>query len=146
MPADWSIIKCVCLDVDSTVCVDEGLDELATYLGVSDQVKVITEKAMSGELDFTQAFEARLSMMNLTKKKLDEFMDNYPKHLIRYITDFEDKLKDSLLFLKSLQSHHQSMKVRGVLLLMLLLLLKHELGTLWLPRDAPHKSHILCED
>lgn len=39
MFADWSNIKCVCLDVDSTVCEDEGLDEIAGFLGVTDKVE-----------------------------------------------------------------------------------------------------------
>lgn len=30
---------CVCFDVDSTICEDEGIDELASFLGVGAQVK-----------------------------------------------------------------------------------------------------------
>nr|CAH8849374.1 unnamed protein product [Trichobilharzia regenti] len=50
---------------------------------------------MSGELDFTQAFEARLSMMNLTKKKLDEFMDNYPVKLTPGIENLIQQFKEN---------------------------------------------------
>ena len=35
----WKIADCVCFDVDSTVCQDEGIDVLADFLGVSSQVK-----------------------------------------------------------------------------------------------------------
>ncbi len=35
----WRTADCVCFDVDSTVCVDEGIDELAAYLGVGEKVK-----------------------------------------------------------------------------------------------------------
>ena len=37
--AIWRSADCVCLDVDSTVCRDEGIDELAKYIGVGDQVR-----------------------------------------------------------------------------------------------------------
>jgi hypothetical protein len=47
MPADtceavrtiWQQADAVCFDVDSTVCKDEGLDELAEYCGVGEQVR-----------------------------------------------------------------------------------------------------------
>lgn len=32
---------CVCFDVDSTVCVDEGADELAAFMGVGEQVAAL---------------------------------------------------------------------------------------------------------
>ena len=35
----WQKADAVCFDVDSTVCKDEGLDELAEYCGVGQQVK-----------------------------------------------------------------------------------------------------------
>jgi phosphoserine phosphatase len=34
----WRTADCVCLDVDSTVIVDEGIDELAGYLGKGKEV------------------------------------------------------------------------------------------------------------
>ncbi|OON19656.1 putative phosphoserine phosphatase SerB, partial [Opisthorchis viverrini] len=38
---DWSSIGCVCFDVDSTVCVDEGIDELARFLGCESEVQAV---------------------------------------------------------------------------------------------------------
>ena len=35
----WRQADAVCFDVDSTVIVDEGIDELAAFCGVADQVK-----------------------------------------------------------------------------------------------------------
>ena len=40
----WAAADCVCFDVDSTVCQDEGLDELAEFSGVGDKVKQWTKK------------------------------------------------------------------------------------------------------
>ena len=35
----WRHADCVCFDVDSTLCKDEGIDELATYLHKGEEVK-----------------------------------------------------------------------------------------------------------
>ena len=37
--AIWRAADCVCIDVDSTACTDEGIDELAKYLGVGKEVR-----------------------------------------------------------------------------------------------------------
>jgi phosphoserine phosphatase len=34
----WKKADCVCFDVDSTVCQDEGIDELAYFLGKGDAI------------------------------------------------------------------------------------------------------------
>ena len=34
----WHQADAVCFDVDSTVCTDEGIDELAAFLDVGEQV------------------------------------------------------------------------------------------------------------
>jgi len=34
----WKNTDAVCFDVDSTVCQGEGIDDLAAYLGVGEQV------------------------------------------------------------------------------------------------------------
>ena len=39
--AIWRSADCVCFDVDSTICTDEAIDELAAYLGVGDQVTAL---------------------------------------------------------------------------------------------------------
>ena len=36
--AAWKNADCVCFDVDSTVCTDEGVDELAAFLSVGKEV------------------------------------------------------------------------------------------------------------
>lgn len=34
----WKTVKAVAFDVDSTVCTDEGIDKLAVYCNVADEV------------------------------------------------------------------------------------------------------------
>ena len=45
----------VCFDVDSTVICEEGIDELAAYLGVGEAVAEMTAKAMGGDVPFHEA-------------------------------------------------------------------------------------------
>ena len=37
-------VDAVCFDVDSTVCTTEGIDELAAFLGVGEQVAAVTKQ------------------------------------------------------------------------------------------------------
>jgi phosphoserine phosphatase len=60
--------RLVVFDMDSTLIEAEVIDELAKAAGVGEQVAAITERAMSGELDFTESFKARLALL----KGLDE--------------------------------------------------------------------------
>jgi phosphoserine phosphatase len=60
--------RLVVFDMDSTLIEAEVIDELAREAGVGDQVAGITERAMLGELDFSQSFAERLALL----KGLDE--------------------------------------------------------------------------
>lgn len=55
--------RLVCFDMDSTLIEQEVIDELAKEAGVGEQVAEITERAMSGELDFNQSFAARVALL-----------------------------------------------------------------------------------
>jgi phosphoserine phosphatase len=55
--------KLVQLDVDSTLISQEVIDILAEKAGVGDQVKLITESAMRGELDFESSLRARVALL-----------------------------------------------------------------------------------
>lgn len=35
----WKQTDCVCFDVDSTICTNEAIDELAKYCNVGDKVE-----------------------------------------------------------------------------------------------------------
>ncbi len=60
--------RLVAFDMDSTLIEAEVIDELAKAAGVGEQVAEITERAMRGELDFTESFKARVALL----KGLDE--------------------------------------------------------------------------
>jgi phosphoserine phosphatase len=55
-------------DMDSTMILQECIDELADEAGVGDRVKEITARAMNGELDFEGALIERVGLL----KGLDE--------------------------------------------------------------------------
>lgn len=55
--------RLVCFDMDSTLIEQEVIDELAIEAGVGAEVAEITERAMSGELDFNQSFAARVALL-----------------------------------------------------------------------------------
>ncbi|PAV25074.1 phosphoserine phosphatase SerB [Tamilnaduibacter salinus] len=60
--------RLVVFDMDSTLIEAEVIDELAAEAGVGEQVAAITERAMRGELDFSESFAERLALL----KGLDE--------------------------------------------------------------------------
>lgn len=60
--------RLVAFDMDSTLIEAEVIDELAKAAGVGEQVAAITERAMSGEIDFTESFKERVALL----KGLDE--------------------------------------------------------------------------
>jgi len=55
--------RLVVFDMDSTLIEAEVIDELAKEAGVGDQVAAITERAMCGELDFSESFRARVALL-----------------------------------------------------------------------------------
>ncbi len=55
--------RLVVLDVDSTFIRQEAIELLAAKADVLDQVSLITESAMRGELDFEQSLRSRVALL-----------------------------------------------------------------------------------
>jgi phosphoserine phosphatase len=71
--------RLVAFDMDSTLIEAEVIDELAKAAGVGAQVAAITERAMAGELDFTESFTARVALLKgLHESVLAEIAANLP--------------------------------------------------------------------
>ncbi|CAJ0936803.1 unnamed protein product, partial [Mesorhabditis belari] len=88
----WKMADCVCFDVDSTVCRDEAIDELANFLGVGEAVSKATKAAMNGNTRFREALRSRLNVMKPSKEQIEKFkIENPPK-----LTPGIDKLISSL--------------------------------------------------
>ncbi|KAL3617851.1 hypothetical protein CASFOL_038172 [Castilleja foliolosa] len=67
----WRNANVVCFDLDSKVCLDEGIDELAECCGAGEAVAewtarlVDSARAMNGSARFEQALAARLSLLTI---------------------------------------------------------------------------------
>jgi phosphoserine phosphatase len=65
--------RLVVFDMDSTLIEAEVIDELARIAGVGEQVSAITERAMRGEIDFSESFRARVALLRgLKEEALEE--------------------------------------------------------------------------
>jgi phosphoserine phosphatase len=71
----------VCFDVDSTVCTDEGIDELAAFCGAGDAVAALTARAMGGSVPFQDALAARLDLIRPSTAALAAFLADHPPRL-----------------------------------------------------------------
>jgi len=74
----WRHCDAVCFDVDSTVCQDEAIDELAEFCGVGEKVAEVTKVAMNGGLSFREALNARLNLIQPSRQKLEAFLKLRP--------------------------------------------------------------------
>lgn len=79
--------RLICFDMDSTLIETEVIDELAMRAGVGEQVKAITERAMRGEIDFSESFRERVALLKgLDESVMQEIAENLP------ITEGVDRL------------------------------------------------------
>lgn len=71
--------RLICFDMDSTLIQTEVIDELAERAGVGDEVKAITESAMRGEIDFSESFKKRVSLLKgLDESVMKDIAENLP--------------------------------------------------------------------
>ena len=71
--------RLVCFDMDSTLIQAEVIDKLAELAGVGDEVKLITESAMQGEIDFKESFIRRMQLLKgLSEDVLHDVAVNLP--------------------------------------------------------------------
>jgi phosphoserine phosphatase len=83
--------KLIVFDMDSTLIDAETIDELAKAAGVGREVSAITERAMKGEIDFSQALKERVKLLKgLTLEDAIAALDKMPlmpgaKELINFV-------------------------------------------------------------
>lgn len=71
----------VCFDVDSTVIVEEGIDELAEFCGKGEEVSNLTREAMGGAMTFQEALRRRLDIIKPTQSQIRQFLMEKPSTL-----------------------------------------------------------------
>lgn len=89
----WKNAEAVCFDVDSTVCVDEGIDELAEFCGAGTAVAEWTARAMGGSVPFEEALAARLSLFKPSLSQVQDFLEKRPPRLSPGIEELVKKLR-----------------------------------------------------
>jgi len=83
----------VCLDVDSTVSPDEGIDVLAAMAGVAEQVATLTRAAMGGTVKFEDALAQRLAIIKPTPELIDKCLTVHPPRLTPGCAEFVAALR-----------------------------------------------------
>lgn len=69
--------KLIVFDMDSTLIQHEVIDEMAAVYGIGGKVKLITEKAMNGELNFDEALRERVALLKgLKKRDMEKIVEN----------------------------------------------------------------------
>ncbi|ERN05212.1 hypothetical protein AMTRI_Chr08g166540 [Amborella trichopoda] len=89
----WRSVDAVCFDVDSTVCLDEGIDELAAFCGAGEVVAQWTARAMNGSVRFEDALAARLSLFKPSLNQVNGFLEKRPPRISPGIPELMKKLK-----------------------------------------------------
>ncbi|CAM6018239.1 unnamed protein product [Sphagnum balticum] len=93
MVALWRHAQAVCFDVDSTVCEDEGIDELAAFCGAGEAVAAWTARAMGGSVPFESALAARLALFQPSVTTVAKFLASRPPRLNPGIQELVSKLQ-----------------------------------------------------
>jgi phosphoserine phosphatase len=66
----------VIFDMDSTLITAEVIDEMAVMYGVGEKVKLITARAMNGELRFDQSLTERVALLKgFNRRHMEDIMD-----------------------------------------------------------------------
>ncbi|CAD5226832.1 unnamed protein product [Bursaphelenchus xylophilus] len=89
----WLQSDAVCFDVDSTVCQDEAIDELAEFMDKGEIIREFTATAMNGNLNFGESLHKRMGIIQVTKRKLEEFIQKHPVRLTPGISELVSRLR-----------------------------------------------------
>lgn len=69
-PTDLPGQGIIAFDMDSTFVEEEGVDEIARRLGISEKITALTREAMEGKIDFDTSFTRRIGMLKGTHKDI----------------------------------------------------------------------------
>ncbi|MCI0471233.1 MAG: phosphoserine phosphatase SerB [Candidatus Aminicenantes bacterium] len=83
--------RLVCFDMDSTLIRAEVIEELGALAGHKEKIHAITEAAMRGEIDFTESFKQRITLLKgIRQEQLQGIAEKLP------LTDGAEKLVHTL--------------------------------------------------
>ena len=90
-------------DFDSTFIQDETLDEIAKYKSRSstlstklvDEIIQITNLAMDGSIEFSEALKKRIKLLNLNKNDISKISDLLKTRISPSFIKHQDKIKSN---------------------------------------------------
>jgi phosphoserine phosphatase len=72
----------ICFDCDSTLSKIEGIDELAKWAGVGDEMAKLTDLAMNGELPLEAVYAKRLETIQPDRASIEKLGDLYIQEMV----------------------------------------------------------------
>jgi phosphoserine phosphatase len=72
----------ICFDCDSTLSKIEGIDELAKWAGVGEEMAKLTDLAMNGELPLEAVYGKRLETIKPDKANIERLADLYVAEIV----------------------------------------------------------------
>lgn len=82
-PKPFRPIKLAVFDMDSTLIEEEVIDELARSIDITDEVSLITARAMNGEIDFEQSLRERLALLKGVRADVWDDLKKKSIHIAR---------------------------------------------------------------
>eukprot|EP00798_Chlamydomonas_sp_ICE-L_P022253 gene22253-29323_t len=74
----WQAADAVCFDVDCTLVKNDGLDLLAEFMGVRDQVEAVMAKRLEGTISLDDSLDERLKILDCTPEDIKNFLKANP--------------------------------------------------------------------
>ncbi|MCP3973273.1 MAG: HAD-IB family phosphatase [bacterium] len=78
----WPEFSHVIFDCDSTLSTIEGIDVLATSLGLESEVAALTDAAMDGDAELDDVYRDRLAMLRPSKQAIADLRAAYKSHIV----------------------------------------------------------------
>ncbi len=72
----------ICFDCDSTLSKIEGIDELAKWAGVGEEMAKLTDLAMNGELPLEAVYGKRLATIQPDRASIERLADLYVAEIV----------------------------------------------------------------
>ncbi len=72
----------VCFDCDSTLSAIEGIDELARRVGLGEQMALLTNAAMNGEVSLQEVYAKRLQAIQPDRAAIEWVAQLYIEHIV----------------------------------------------------------------
>lgn len=78
----WPEYGHVIFDCDSTLTTVEGIDVLATAMGMEEEVAALTDSAMEGDVDLTDVYGARLALLQPSRQAITALRSSYKNNVV----------------------------------------------------------------